>query len=859
MKKPLAVLLILFFTFASQAQTKSSGDAKKSIESNETKSAAPTNETEADENAAIVKSGGKVILPPEKTAPVRIPLFTAPPVIDGKLDDEAWKQAAVFKDFYQTAPGDNIAPSKPTIAYVGYDEKNLYIAFKCYDERDKIRATVAKRDEVFGEDNVRIWLDTYDDRRRAYILGFNPLGIQQDGIYTEGQNADYSVDIVMESKGVIEDWGWSVEVKIPFKSLRYSAGKGKLWGFNVARNIDRFNDELDAWMPQDKNISGFLIQSGKITGFDNIKTERTLEIVPTATIGETGSRAREIPQSIADQTGILDAGKFVNQPIKPKLGATIKFGITPNITLDAAINPDFAEIEADAPVVTANQRFPIFFEEKRPFFLEGVEIFQSPLQVFYSRTIVSPEVAAKLTGKIGGTSFGFLAASDKAPGDYSDEERRDSGIRPFINEFLDKKATFGIVRVKHDIGKENNLGFFGTYRSFPKQHNILGGFDGRFKINPRTTTTFQAVGTSSRRCFFDAEFDPVLSPAQARSNSAICGSYYSSGTYNRYRTGDGFGYYYKLDYTEKNRGFYIEASGRTRDYRADAGFTKRTNTNSFLLAGRLSTEAKPQAKLIRLSFQPFARINYDWRARSQNALLGYNLNFNLQHNTFVHFENGVGYERLFEEEFGLKRSPTRSGAFFGAPERSTYQKWVSADITSQLSKKYAVEGSFGTFWNSFDFDFGGGNRFPRVSPAALANLNGLDPGPGREFDIGLSFEAKPIDPLRISLDYQKSTLTRNDTKRTTFDSNIFTLRSTYQFTRFTFVRARLDYDTLQSRARGQLLFGWNPNPGTALYVGYNDDLNYNGFNPYNGELEPGFARNGRTFFIRASYLFRKSF
>ena len=145
-------------------------------------------------------------------------------------------------------------------------KKIIYIGFKCWDEKDKIRATVAKRDQVTGEDNVRVWLDTYDDQRRAYVLAFNPFGIQQDGIYTEGQGADFSVDIVMESKGVIEDWGWSVEVKIPFKSLRYTAGEGKNWGINVARNIDRFNDEFDPWMPDDRNISGFLIKNGQNHG-----------------------------------------------------------------------------------------------------------------------------------------------------------------------------------------------------------------------------------------------------------------------------------------------------------------------------------------------------------------------------------------------------------------------------------------------------------------------------------------------------------------------------------------------------------------------------------------------------------------
>ena len=253
--------------------------------------AASSNSSSTSKDDPKAKKPG-VVIPPEKAAPIGIPKIGVPLAIDGKLDEEAWKTAAVFKDFYQTYPGDNIAPSKPTEVYVMYDERHLYIAFKCFDEKDKIRASVAKRDKVFGEDNVRVWLDTYDDRRRAYVFGFNPLGIQQDGIYTEGQGPDFSVDILHESKGVIEDWGWSVEVKIPFKSLRYAAGKGKKWGFNAARNIDRFNDEFDQWLPDDRGVSGFLIKHGKITGMDEIKFERTLEFVPSVTLGQTSRRTK---------------------------------------------------------------------------------------------------------------------------------------------------------------------------------------------------------------------------------------------------------------------------------------------------------------------------------------------------------------------------------------------------------------------------------------------------------------------------------------------------------------------------------------------------------------------------------------
>src|SRR5437588_8640757 len=219
-----------------------------------------------------------VVVPPEKAKPIRVPRFDKPPVIDGKLDDEVWKQAAVFKDFYQINPGDNIAPSRPTEAFIGYDSKFLYLAFHCYDEPDKVRGTVAKRDDIFGEDNVRIFLDTFNDQRRAYVLGWNPLGIQQDGIMTEGSGTDFSVDIVMESKGMITSEGWTLEVAIPFKSLRYEAGKGKLWGIHIARNIDRFNDEFDSWMPNSRDISSLLSQEGHLTGLAGISTVCTREI-----------------------------------------------------------------------------------------------------------------------------------------------------------------------------------------------------------------------------------------------------------------------------------------------------------------------------------------------------------------------------------------------------------------------------------------------------------------------------------------------------------------------------------------------------------------------------------------------------
>src|SRR5258706_1997945 len=353
-----------------------------------------------DEAPAKPAGGAKpaLVLPPEKAQAVKMPKFDKPPVIDGKLDDEVWKSAIVLKDFYQIQPGDNIAPSKPTEVMLGYDSKFIYIAFHCYDEPDKVRATIPKRDNIFNDDYVGILFDTFNDGRKAYEFDFSPLGIQADGIWTDGQGEDFNPDIVMESKGLVGTDGWTVEVAIPFKSLRYVAGKDKLWGAHFWRRIKRFNNELDMWMPINRDISSWLSQEGHLTGLEGISTERTLELIPSLTLSETGKRKASLTPAQLN-TGLLDPGRFVNAPITFDPGLTGKYSITPNVTLDFAIKPDFAQVESDQLVVTANQRFPIFFSEKRPFFLEGIDIFNTQIAAVHTRSLLDPVVAVKLTGK----------------------------------------------------------------------------------------------------------------------------------------------------------------------------------------------------------------------------------------------------------------------------------------------------------------------------------------------------------------------------------------------------------------------------------------------------------------------------
>jgi len=798
-------------------------------------------------NGAPAAGRGRVV-PAEKMQPVRITKFDKAPVIDGRLDDDVWKTAAVFKDFYQTSPGDNVAPSKPTETMIGYDAKTLYLAFHCFDEPDKVRATVAKRDDVLNgiEDSIRVLLDTFNDKRKAYVLAFNPLGIQMDGIRTEGVNVDFSVDIVMQSKGALTEDGYVVEVAIPFKSLRYEAGKGKLWGIQIFRIIQRFNGEQDSWMPISRDINGILNQAGQITGLEGISAERTLELIPSITVSETGKLLPHfnfIPN---------DPGRMVNEPIKFDLGLTAKYTLNANSTINLAINPDFAQVEADATVVTTNQRFPIFFQEKRPFFLEGIDLFQLPLNVVHTRTIINPLVAAKLVGKSGRNSYGLMFAADRGPGTFIGDERLD----PFNFPLLDKKAYQGVLRLKRDVGKENSIGMVATSYNFPEKHNQILGVDGRFKLDPQTTLTLHLVGTTSRRWFRDPELDRGVACNGLTGRDLIfC---------NRrmvYRTGNGLGYL--ANYTKSGRHLFIQgqAFGRTADFRSDLGFVRRTNTNEDDFYVSWNSTPKQKARFVSWNVESFNNVLYDWNGRIQGGATGAHAFFNFQKQSFFGGGFDDRYEKDYEEEFGPKRTSFQSGAFFGAPTRAAHDKvwFIGGGATPSKTYSFNFFANFG--YGAMDYDFGGGDRFPRVSPAALQFGQGapLDPGPGRAIDLNGFFTYNPTGALSLTLNYNKSRLRRNDTLLVAFDDNIYSLRGTYQFTRFIFARARVDYDSLASNIRGQFLFGWTPNPGTAFYVGYNDDMNRNGFNPFTGQLEPGFRRNGRTFFIKMSYLIRKSF
>ncbi len=405
-----------------------------------------------------------------------------PPKIDGRLDDEFWSTAQALDTFTQYEPREGGEPSEKTVAYIGYDRNNLYIAVRCYDSDPKaVRACLTERDKVMGDDEVTIYLDTFNDKKRAFAFLVNPCGVQSDGIYNETQRRrrgggfsriDKNWDTFFHSDATIDDEGYSVELSIPFKSLRFPDSETQAWGLQIQRTIRRKNEDI-YWYPRSRNVNGFLVQAGQLRINGTLEKGRNLEVMPVL-------------------TGLKEnSGK-----IEPEAGLNLKYGITSNITTDLTYNPDFSQIESDMPQINVNQRYALYYPEKRPFFLEGKDYFDTPIELVYTRTVTTPMWGGKLTGKAGKTTMGFMSAYDRAPTDIDlPGAPEQEAPRGFVNVF----------RLKQDIYAESYIGAIFTdkqtgqdWNSITTNSNRVAGLDGHLKLGRFNRFTFQIAGSNSK-------------------------------------------------------------------------------------------------------------------------------------------------------------------------------------------------------------------------------------------------------------------------------------------------------------------------------------------------------------------------
>lgn len=560
--------------------------------------------------AAVVAVAGAsaAVQTPAPKEPLQIPRLSTPPKIDGVLDNPIWETEALKIDaFVQLTPKENGVPTEKTVAYLGYDEKNLYVAFRAYDSQaSKVRCSVTNRDGCMEDDWVFIMLDTFNEKRRAFSFLLNPIGVQMDMMRIEeggNDNMDDSWDTVFFSDGKVDAEGYTVEAAIPFKSLRFPNDELKTWNIVLGRNLPR-TGEIILHPQYSRDIPGLLSNGRLFTIQGAVERSRNVEVMPFLT-----SLQRE------------------GERLKFEPGANFKLGLSSNMTLDLTANPDFSQIEADEPKIDYNLRYALRYAEKRPFFLEGMEIFSSPeIETVYTRQISDPIWGGKLSGKSGRFTYGLLSAYDMHPAESLWEI-------PNGGAASDTRAFSNILRTKADVGSGSYIGFTMTDKELGGgSWNRLGGVDGQLRFKDRVFFNFQALASKT-----SADGEPTsLAP----------------------------GLYGELYYTTKHwlLGAYYKAIHP--EFQASLGFVNRTDYRS--AGGFASFRLYPDKKYLnQVQFRLQAGQTDGYAdSTTQNTWLRGNVQFRLTefNQVFVAYENEM--ERFADVEFKKQSLSVESQIMF---------------------------------------------------------------------------------------------------------------------------------------------------------------------------------------------------
>jgi len=466
--------------------------------------------------------------------------------VDGVLDEQAWEDAAVIKLPYEWLPGDNIPAPVDTDCMVTFDNKYLYIGFRCYDpEPGKIRAHLMDRDSMdtfIQDDHVSFMFDTFNAERRGFQFRVNPLGVQADAVLAEAEGyEDFSWDLIWKSKAEITDWGYSLEIAIPFNQLRFPKSTDvQTWGFSAARSYPRSVRHRIASHKRRRDVSCILCQVNKLTGFQGMSTGWNVEIDPTLTASRTDARD-PFPG------GSFQAG---DEDIEP--GISLRWGITPNLILNATANPDFSQVEADVAQLDVNTRFALYYPEKRPFFLEGADFFLTPIQAVFTRTVADPHGGFKFTGKVGRNVFGFFGAYDRINNlTFPSNQGSTQGS---VNE----DVRSGVFRYRRDVGRGSQVGILYTGRMTDGYYNHVGGMDGFIRLSRTKELRFQYLHS-------ETDYTDVTALLYGQRTGDFGGDAIDASFYHIGRN-----WFYGLQYRDRNPTF-----------RADYGYVPRVDIRRY--------------------------------------------------------------------------------------------------------------------------------------------------------------------------------------------------------------------------------------------------------------------------------------
>jgi len=675
-----------------------------------------------------------------RLADFEIALATGAIEVDGLLDESAWIDAARINLPYEWFPGDNIPSPVETEVFVTFDQENLYLAFRAYDpDPTSVRANLADRDTPFQDDHVGFMIDPFNDERRGFQFRINPLGVQMDAIFSENEGyEDFSWDAIWDSDGRITEEGYEVEVAIPFKSLRFPrSAEARTWGFMAFRSLPR----------------------------------------------EVRHRMRSHP---TDQSG---DGEY--EP-----GVTGSWSVTPNLVFNGTGNPDFSQVEADVGQLDVNNRFALFFPERRPFFLEGADFFLTPLNVIFTRTVADPEAGAKLTGKEGANALGFFLTQDRV------NNLLFPGNQGSASTSLSDDVTAGVLRYRRDVGAGSTVGGLMTVREAEGYHNRVYGADAFVRLS--ATNTIQAQYLRS-----DTEYPSSVAANLDQREGAFGGDAYH------------------LQFMHRSRDWMATANLEQlgADFRADAGFIPRVDTRggqalvqktwwapqpgqwySFMSAGILASRTED--------------LDGNLTDERIQLLGGYSGPMQSNVNVALAIRKELYAETLFED---------LGAAFIGFEIRPSGM--ATPGFGSELSETV---------------DYAAGQEGTQLTAGPRAELK-----LGRHLNLNLQHSYR-----RLARDGDQAFTANLSQMRAVYNLNVRTFFRAivqYQSIRRNPEKYHPAINRETSSLFTQFLFSYKVNPQTVLFLGYSDNAEGMLTSDF---ARTDLTRNQKTFFLKLGYAWR---
>jgi hypothetical protein len=753
---------------------------------------------------------------------VRLPRVETGMAVDAKLNEEVWGTAAMLTAFSQFSPTDGVPAADSTEVLVWYSPTAIHFGIRAFEAHGSVHATLADRDRISADDHIQILLSTFNDGRQATMFAVNAYGVQSDGALVETgstsgngfNNAvvkreapDLSPDFVFESKGRLTEYGYEVEVSIPFKSIRFQPLKEQVWGINVVRVVQHSGRE-DSWAPAKRASASFLRQSGRLVGLTDLRRGLVLDFTPSLTSRTTGAQGSE---------GWEYAGG------SPELGGTVRWGVTNNLTLNGTANPDFSQVESDAQQFVFDPRNELFFQEKRPFFLDGIEQFNTPNLLIYTRRIVQPVASAKLTGKAFGTDLALLSAVDDRTFSVT------GGDHPVYN----------LLRVQRDVGAQSRIGLVYTDKIDGANYNRVAGADTRLLFGEIYSAQFQLAG-SRTRSDGQTETAPLWSARLARNGRTFGARYTFTGIDEEFRAESGFISRPGIVRATLNHSltFYGKPGGGLESFTGDVALDGTWEYDRFVNGQGIQDQ--------KIHFNTNTRLRGGWQLGASVLVESFGYPSDLYENYVLEVPSTGGV--------GLDTVP-----FVGQPTIPNLDYVLTLDTPE-----------FSHFSGNIFFLWGHDENFYEW---ASANITWLD----------LTLDWRPTSKLRVNGLYRLQYVGRRTDGSTVDIWRSPRLKVEYQLSRPIFLRLVGEYTTerrdslrddsrtgapilifdpeansysrtaaFDHRAfRGDFLFSYQPTPGTVLFAGYGSTL-LDATGVGRGSLRQ--TENG--FFLKLSYLFQ---